>query len=57
MFLVTQMKKIAIAALITSTVVLSACSQKTDTTLSIDPANMTPCIQAVQDYLDKADMQ
>ncbi len=57
MFIVTQMKKIAIAALITSTVVLSACSQKTDTTLSIDPANMTPCIQAVQDYLDKADMQ
>ncbi len=57
MFLVTQMKKLAIAALITSTAFLSACSQKTDTTLSIDPANMTPCIQAVQAYLDKADMQ
>lgn len=51
------MKKIALISLIGTSIFLSACSKTPDTTLSVDPANMTPCIQAVQDYLDKADKQ
>lgn len=52
------MKKIATMVVVASTIFLAACSPKTtDTTLSVDPATMTVCSQAVQAYLDKADMQ